>query len=136
MTLSRQEIEQKVLEAVCASLALEPEEIKPHTRLVDDLGMDSLDFLDIMFSLEKIFNAKIRDEDFDRALRPEKADPGRDNKFLNGEEIARLAPFIADLHQEAQTRQIRRTELFSFFTLESLVIMVEQKITRPEQDEQ
>jgi acyl carrier protein len=35
------------------------EEIKPESHAIDDLGIDSLDFLDIVFALDKRFGIKI-----------------------------------------------------------------------------
>jgi len=35
------------------------EEIKPESHAIDDLGIDSLDFLDIVFALDKRFGVKI-----------------------------------------------------------------------------
>jgi acyl carrier protein len=35
------------------------EEIKPDAHAIDDLGIDSLDFLDIVFALDKKFGIKI-----------------------------------------------------------------------------
>ena len=35
------------------------EEIKPDSHTIDDLGIDSLDFLDIVFAIDKEFGIKI-----------------------------------------------------------------------------
>ena len=35
------------------------DEIKPESHAIDDLGIDSLDFLDIVFALDKRFGIKI-----------------------------------------------------------------------------
>ena len=35
------------------------EDIKPEAHAIDDLGIDSLDFLDIVFALDKKFGIKI-----------------------------------------------------------------------------
>ena len=61
MKLNEQEIEKKIIDVLCSSLALLPGQIKRNSRLITDLGMDSLDFLDIMFSLESVFKTKIKD---------------------------------------------------------------------------
>ncbi len=55
-----------VLETVAAIIAKElnkkAEDIKMETRLVEDLGADSLDAVEIMFALEEKFGLEIDDE--------------------------------------------------------------------------
>ncbi len=130
MNITNDEIREKVISAVCRSLAIEPDEVQDDSRLIDELGMDSLDFLDIMFSLEKDFNMKIRDADFDRVLRPDKSETSLRKEFLTHEEISQLAPIMPALKDAAENEKIPRREIFSFVTLETLVKMVEQKIIK------
>ncbi len=128
MKITTDIIREKVIHAVCISLAIEPDGVRDNSRLIDELGMDSLDFLDIMFSLEKDFNMKIRDADFDRILRPDKSDTSLENEFLTCEEIAQLAPIMPALKDAAQNGKVLRKEIFAFITLETLIKMVEEKI--------
>ncbi len=130
MNITNDEIREKVISAVCRSLAIEPDEVQDDSRLIDELGMDSLDFLDIMFSLEKDFNMKIRDADFDRVLRPDKSETSLRKEFLTHEEISQLAPIMPALKDAAENEKIPRREIFSFVTLDTLVKMVEQKIIK------
>jgi len=128
MNVTHQEIREKVIQAICRSLAIEADQVRDDSRLIDDLGMDSLDFLDIMFSLEKEFRTKIRDADFDRVLRPDKSEASLGNEFLTQEEISQLIPIIPALKDAAQKGEIPRKELFSFITVETLVEMVSRKL--------
>ena len=128
MNNKHKEVEEKVIIALCESLALERDEVQKDSRLVNDLDMDSLDFLDIMFSLESEFEMKIRDADFDRVLRPDKSEAALEGEFITDEEINQLAPIIPSLKVAAQTEKIRRRELFSFVTVETLVRMVSRKV--------
>ena len=50
---------QKVQETLSAALGVEREEIQPEASLVRDLGAESIDFIDIIFRLEKAFDIKI-----------------------------------------------------------------------------
>lgn len=49
----------KVQECLVGALGVEPEEIRPESSLVRDLGAESIDFIDIIFRLEKTFDLKI-----------------------------------------------------------------------------
>jgi acyl carrier protein len=58
-TTSKQEIFSKVQEALVDALGVEEEEVIPAATLQGDLGAESIDFLDIVFRLEKAFDIKI-----------------------------------------------------------------------------
>ena len=61
--MSRQEIEEKVREFLIEDLEMEEEKIVPEGKLKDDLGIDSLDFVDIVVIVEKKFGFKIKPEE-------------------------------------------------------------------------
>ena len=56
---TKEEIYEKVSETLVDSLNVDPEDIKPASTLQGDLGAESIDFLDIVFRLEREFNIKI-----------------------------------------------------------------------------
>ncbi len=53
------EIFDKVSATLVDSLNVEPDEVKPESTLQGDLGAESIDFLDIVFRLEREFGIKI-----------------------------------------------------------------------------
>jgi len=55
MALSRDEIYDKVKGVLVDALGVDEEEVTPKARLRADLGAESIDFLDIVFRLEKAF---------------------------------------------------------------------------------
>ena len=59
MAMSRDEIYSKVQTVLVDALGVDEEEVTPNAVIRDDLGAESIDFLDIMFRLEKAFNIKI-----------------------------------------------------------------------------
>lgn len=61
--MNRQEIESKVKEFLIEDLEIDEEKIKPDARLMEDIGIDSLDFVDIVVIVEKKFGFKIKTED-------------------------------------------------------------------------
>ena len=54
-----QEIFLKVQETIAGALAVSPNDIYLDSSLTRDLGAESIDFIDIIFRLEKAFNIKI-----------------------------------------------------------------------------
>ncbi len=124
MILNEQEIEKKIVDVLCSSLALPPGQINRDSRLITDLGMDSLDFLDIMFSLESVFKTKIKDREFDRVLRPGKSQAALQAEYLTDTEIERMSNILPDLKEASQKKKIPRNSFFSFVTVDTLMKMV------------
>src|SRR6476620_11124312 len=66
---SRDEIYTKVSATLVEALNVDEDEISPASTLQGDLGAESIDFLDIVFRLERGFGIKIpRDELFPEAI--------------------------------------------------------------------
>ena len=61
--MTRSEIEEKVREFLIDDLEIDEEKIVPEGKLKDDLGIDSLDFVDIVVIVEKKFGFKIKPEE-------------------------------------------------------------------------
>ena len=49
----------KVAEIIADTSEIDRETITPESHTIDDLGIDSLDFLDIVFAIDKEFGIKI-----------------------------------------------------------------------------
>lgn len=56
---SKEEIFDKVREALVDALGVDDDEVTPEATLQGDLDAESIDFLDIVFRLEKAFDIKI-----------------------------------------------------------------------------
>ena len=63
MAMSRDEIFQEVQEVLVDALGVDNDEVKAEATLMGDLGAESIDFLDIVFRLEKAFGIKIPREE-------------------------------------------------------------------------
>ena len=61
--MTRTEIEEKVREFLIDDLEIDEEKIVPEGKLKDDLGIDSLDFVDIVVIIERKFGFKIKPEE-------------------------------------------------------------------------
>ena len=88
---TREEIHKQVTDVMVDALGVDPEEVTLDASLTSDLGAESIDFLDIVFRLEKAFGIKIPREE----LFPENLTYGADGF---GTAVTCLAfKFLADL---------------------------------------
>lgn len=61
-TITKEEVAEvfpKIAEIIAAALPCEIEKVKLDVSLIDDLGAQSIDFLDIVFRIERAFKVKI-----------------------------------------------------------------------------
>ena len=78
---SQEEIFDKVREALVDALGVDDEEVTPEATLRGDLDAESIDFLDIVFRLEKAFDIKIERGELIPADVLESADFVKDGKL-------------------------------------------------------
>lgn len=59
-------IQDKVRSIIASKLSIEESEITPEKSLVNDLGADSLDVVELSMELEREFNLKFEDSDTEK----------------------------------------------------------------------
>ena len=57
---------EKVREIICEQLGVDPQKVTPTTHIVDDLGADSLDTVELVMAFEEAFDLQIPDEDAEK----------------------------------------------------------------------
>ncbi len=61
--MNRTEIEEKVKDFLIEDLEIDEDKIYPEARLKEDMGIDSLDFVDIVVLVDKNFGFKLKAEE-------------------------------------------------------------------------
>jgi acyl carrier protein len=126
---SQEEIYTKVSATLVEALNVDEDEIKPTSTLQGDLGAESIDFLDIVFRLEREFGIKIpRGELF-----PESIFQGDPDFVQNGrvtekglQELRARMPF-ADLHEFEQNPEL--AGISDLFTVEMITRYIQGKLS-------
>ena len=60
------DIFEQVKKILCDQLDLEEEQVNEDSEVIDDLGADSLDIVDLVMTLEEEFDTEIPDEDIEK----------------------------------------------------------------------
>jgi acyl carrier protein len=120
----------KLRPMIADSLAVDETQVLPDSRLIDDLGADSLDFVDLVFAIEKEFGVKVREADFNFLARLDFSSPEvmRDG-FITRNTIDALMPLLPALATAEDRDRITPRQLFSYMTVESLCLMIERHAT-------
>jgi acyl carrier protein len=128
---SQDEIYSKVSATLVEALNVDEDDISPAATLQGDLGAESIDFLDIVFRLEREFGIKIpRGELFPESIfqgDPEFVQDGRVTDKGLAELRARM-PF-ADL--SAFEKDPRITGISDLFTVEMITRYIQGKLGQP-----
>ena len=69
MPMEKDEIIDRVNEVFADAFEIAPEKLQPQARIFDDLGLDSLDIVDLIVALQKKFGVQIREDERVRTIR-------------------------------------------------------------------
>ena len=123
--MNDQEIYERVVESFCEALGLDEDEVERDSKVIDDLGAESLDFLDIAFRLERAFKVKIPRGEIQRTAEEEANAPFElDGKLTQAgvEALRRAMPEVppSDIEVGYAVRDIPR--LFTVQTFHAMVV--------------
>lgn len=127
MSLNRDEVADKVKAVLVEALSVDEEEVTPEATLEGNLGAESIDYLDIIFRLEKAFSIKINKAE----LFPEEVVNNPDyveNGRMTQEGLARLRSALphADFSEFEQDPSVSRIR--DLFTVSTIIRYVEHKL--------
>ncbi|MCA9643213.1 MAG: acyl carrier protein [Polyangiaceae bacterium] len=119
---------QTVKALIVDALAVEPDEVTLGSRLVDDLGADSLDFVDIVFQLDQELDIKVRDGEFNFLTRLDFSSPEvMQEGFLTEPVIAELEKWLPAIAEQPDRMRITPQQLFSLITVEAICIVAARR---------
>jgi acyl carrier protein len=129
------EVHARVTKVLVESLGVEEDDVIPSATLQGDLGAESIDFLDIVFRLEREFRIKIeRNELFPDPISPNDPDFVRDGRLTDeGLTALRLRMPYANFRDLEFDRQL--TAIDDLFTVELLTSFVMWKLRQSGQSQ-
>ena len=104
-----------VVDAFAIALGLDEDEVEPHSRLISDLGAESLDFLDIVFRLERTFDVKIPRGGIESTARDDMDGEYEVDGVLTAAGLAKLAEHMPEVPAEEFHEGLRVSEIPDMF---------------------
>ena len=126
--MSRDEIFEKVQEVLVDALGLDDDEVTNEATLMGDLGAESIDFLDIVFRLEKAFDIKVPREE----LFPAEAVLNNPEFVSNGKLTDKGLAELKDKMPHTDLTEFEKdpdvNKIADLFTVDAIVNFIETKV--------
>lgn len=127
--MSDQEIYDKLRDCIAQTIGIEEDKVTPDASLIEDLGADSLDLLDLVFRLEQTFRIRISRGDIERKAK--EALPAEDfekDGLLTEEAKSALRAELPEVPPERFATLSRPSEIPRLFTARTFVRLVKKQM--------
>jgi acyl carrier protein len=106
-------------------------DLAPGQRLIGDLGLDSLDLLDLIFRLERRFKAKLNPKEFERRVKARLGDsPMVENGQYTAAAISEFRQAMPCVPGEELQAGLPVSGLFEVFRVQTFMNMVAEALAR------
>lgn len=130
--MNKDEIMAGLKTLIADSLAVPQERVTAASQLIDDLGADSLDFVDILFQIEKKFGVQIKNQELNFLSGLDFSSPAvMKDGALTPEVVAKLKEWVPALADVPDPSKVTPTMLFSMISVETLARLIEKKLGAP-----
>jgi acyl carrier protein len=123
------DVDSAVKDAVVEALALDDDEVTPDSTLMDDLGAESIDLLDILFRIEKSTGVKIEASDLGDYIQGGIPDDefSDDNEVITDKGAQQLNKVMPQTNPDELAGSLKAEEVITLFTVQNLVEMVKTR---------
>jgi acyl carrier protein len=127
-TISQQDIDAvfpKVAATIADALGVEEDEVSRDASLINDLGAESIDFLDLVFRLERTFKVKIPRGKIVEDSRGALSEAEFEQKgIVTDRGLAQLRAFLAEVPADRFRSPLKVAEIPRLFTAETFAKLV------------
>lgn len=126
---TQQEIDEAVREAVIEALALDDDEVTPESTLMEDLGAESIDLLDILFRIERATGVKIQASDLGEYMQGGIPDDefSDDNEIITDKGLDHLKKVMPQIDEDELRGKLQADDVINHFTVANLSQMVAER---------
>jgi len=127
--MNNQEIFNKVKDIIVDVLVIDEDKVQPASRLIVDLGAESIDFLDLVFQLEKEFAIKIPRGQLEKNARGDLTEAEfEQNGVLTEKGLVALKSYLVEVPQEYFKASMKTSEIPMLFTVETFCKLVDSAL--------
>lgn len=132
--MENSELFESVASAVADALGAEPEEVTADATLLDDLGAESIDLLDILFRIERSLGVKITAGELAEYVQGGIADDefGDVDEVITAVGLAQLARVMPQIDTAELAGRLQAGSVMSLFTVDNLVVLVRGRLDAQE----
>lgn len=124
----------KVRAIVADVLAIDEESINLNSRLIADLGAESIDFLDFIFQLEREFKIKLPRGQLEKKARGSLEESEfEEGGYISEKGMAVLRNFLSEVPADAFSKKMKVNEIPLLFTVETFCKRVVEAIAEAKQ---
>lgn len=123
----------KVAELIADAIGCDLEKVKPESSLIDDLGAESIDFVDIIFRLQRQFKVKIPRGKIVEEARGSLSEAEFENAGIVSEAgVARLKAYLNEVPLSRFKSPLNVVDIPRLFTVETFCkLVIRQQHTEP-----
>jgi acyl carrier protein len=127
--MERPEIIEHIRQTIADSCGIDEAEIEPSATLFNDLGITSIDLVDILFGLESIFGVELKVSDIEARSRSELGGiPFEVNGVITREGLEVLRRSLPQLPPEKLVPGLTMYDITNLITVDILCTMVHLKL--------
>ncbi len=130
--MTDQEIFEKLQGLLKNVLGIKPEQVRPESVLVTDLGAESIDLLDLSFLIEDTFGITIEPNEFEKEVRSRL--PGgvfEKEGALTPEALEELKRALPEVDHARLVPGFRKAQIPSLLTVSVFVRLIRRKLEAP-----
>lgn len=129
MAITETEAFTAVQEAVVGALGVDDDEATPTATLMDELGAESIDLLDILFRIERSTGIKIQATDLATYMQGGISDDdfSDENEIISEVGLEQLKKVMPQIDADALRGNLEADHVITLFTVQNLADMVVQR---------
>ncbi len=123
MSTALSEVDARVRQIIAGALDVPIDRVSHHSSLINDLGAESIDFIDIVFRLESDFGIEIAQEDIWKGS----IDAADEASIAAG--VARLKAAMPEFGWDRLPEKMSRDDLPALITVQTVVDYIRKRLT-------
>jgi len=124
-----EDIFKNVKQVIVDSIGVSEDEVKLETTLFEELEVDSIDMIDILYELESMYDVTLKVSDIENKAKDELGDtPFEIDGIITNEGLEVLKKYMTEVDENELVEGLTIHKLVQLFTVHSLCKMVQYRI--------